>query len=208
MFKQGEIIHDSKDFDVRTFMQTSVMEKKNPSCIISTIDLKNVEEVFRKCIQEPDTHMSLGHCMFNFQYSVKDATDVLNMALYAFNILKSYGYEVEKPTVENIEKIVNIEYHIYMNNTDRKIIASQFSKHKDNEGATDYNVHTCIWYFDHTFNLGGEVIINPDNESNMIVFDPRRFNLLLLNGNTEHLITKCHGKGLRRCLVFQIKAME
>jgi hypothetical protein len=124
----------------------------------------------------------------------------------AYKLLTDNGYQVEKP--QGIDN-THVEYHAYIGTKATECIQSHFESHQDNQGATNYNVHTCIIYFENTFKRGGELIIQDGDEGKTIEeIDTRIWNVVLLDGETYHYIVPVNGVGNRRCLVIQMKQSD
>lgn len=126
---------------------------------------------------------------------------------FANQILASYGYKCETITDDNYDKKCHVEYHVYHNNNPDTIVESSFGIHCDNRGGVNYDVHTCIIYFENTFESGGELWIT-DEKSKINKIKPIPDMIVLMDGSVAHEITPVKGCGTRRCVVIQIQQLN
>lgn len=162
-------------------------------------DHKEIEEILANCKLEKtrDNYHNLNHIEYN-ETLVKKARELLLI----------HGYPVCLPDEDNETNTLNMEYHIYKSDNPDSDIRSSFDEyHEDDYGGVNFRVHTCIFYLEHTFKLGGELEVKK-GDGNKVVIDPRRFNIALMSGVLFHRVLNCYGTGIRRCLVVQIRTEE
>jgi hypothetical protein len=135
---------------------------------------------------------------------LKYDTDLMDTA---YRLLTENKYFVEKIDEDNYLENSWVEDHLYVH-TQPGIFKSRFCNHIDNKSVLNYDVHTCIFYLENTFEVGGNLrimsSIRVDSEC-LEEIDIRKWNVVLLDGCTPHEIGAMYGVGKRRCIVVQIR---
>lgn len=174
-------------------MDSKIQEQKNKKYVKIAGEVKDF--LSDKILPTLPTVFRLNHHeIISLSFS-KDLVDT------AYKLLIQEGFAVNLPTEEN----VTLEYHVYTSDSKDSNIQSYFDEvHCDDYGATDYPVHTIIFYLENTFPSGGNLIIYTEQCEETI--DPRKTSILLLSGDIFHKVTNCVGIGTRRSIVAQFRA--
>ena len=118
----------------------------------------------------------------------------------AYELLTNHGFKV-------VVDSFYTEYHLYYTKNRKASCCCKFDNHFDNQGAVNYDVHTCIFYFENSFEKGGDLQINSGRMClrDIETINTREWNVVLLDGSTYHQVTPMLGAGRRECIVVQMK---
>lgn len=133
------------------------------------------------------------------------------------DFLKAKGHDVMDLTEEYFSSQeskdkVTVDYHVYQNKTELDAPKHfLFAPHCDNKN--DFKVCTYIYYPICSFPKGGELVLNVKKQFNfdleksksgeLVIIDPRKQKVLVLEGDIPHYMSPCIGIGRRDCLIIQ-----
>jgi hypothetical protein len=121
----------------------------------------------------------------------------------ARKLLLENKFEVadEEPTATNSM----IEYHLYHSEVDGEYTPSDFEAHEDNYAVINCQTSTCLFYFQNTFESGAclELV---DESGKVTETFACQAEVVLMDGDVLHQVSAAYGKGIRECIIVQMKA--
>jgi hypothetical protein len=155
--------------------------------------------------------INLGHHTEQLWYQDQKITNLLNIKKIlkiSARMLSDEGFKIDS-------KFWFMETHIY--NVNNKYVVTPFSWHQDDSGGwPEQRVNTILWYIERDDTLkGGNLLWSLDTRDPEYNSDFNKYKLnistgmvVMMRGDTWHCPEDVWGKGIRKLLVIQFRALD
>ena len=145
---------------------------------------------WKKCTNEHEN-------ILNSIEFINSNKDICHLLKDSSNILKENGFAIDKNNY-------HIDFHRYFLSNDDSKFKTDLDWHKDDKGATGYNVNTIIYYLNKDTTLEGGNLLYKRNKKDYKISVESNL-IILMDGRLIHKPEDICGYGRRDSIVIQFK---